>query len=84
MDFKARRDHEIILSVFLDHLHAKNSLQPYSAYIQLLTSRGCLDLPAGWMMLAHPIFKFGNSLAFEPWSHLVTWLRLHCEFVCSW
>lgn len=38
MDFKAGRDHEIILSVFLNYLCAKNFLQYYSIYIQLLAS----------------------------------------------
>lgn len=49
MDFKAIRDHEIILSVFLDHLYTKKLLQCNLPYIQLLASTDCLDLSAGWM-----------------------------------
>lgn len=49
VDFKAIRDHEIILSVFLDHLYTENLLQCNLLYIQLFASTDCLDLYAGWM-----------------------------------
>lgn len=60
MDFKARRDHEIILSVFSDYLYTKNLLQYYSGHIQLLHQQVVwIYLWDGWEML-HPVFSQGN------------------------
>jgi len=60
MDFKARRDHEIILSVFLDHLYAKDLLPFCLMYIQLLASGGYLDSPAGGVGGVPALFQPGE------------------------
>lgn len=51
------------MSVFLDHLYAKNLLQYYSVCIQVLASGGHLDLLAGWVGGAPSHFQPGEREA---------------------